>query len=133
MKLPINYSLTNQVCVSILRRGSKWLLYSNASQMVKTCSCPRGLRGFLYVQMSSFLIRLLGSRIIKKSKTQLNNKLRNRLSKLATVVEGDPKAPFSVAATHMCRGGRYSFFSIAPLYPWYLPWVLSKEVSSNIF
>ena len=38
--------------------------------------------------------------------------------KLATVVEGDPKAPFSIAAASRCRGGRYSFLWIAPLYPW---------------
>ena len=37
-----------------------------------------------------------------------------------TVVEGDPKAPFSVATTPRCRGGRYSFPLIAPLYPWYI-------------
>ena len=29
-----------------------------------------------------------------------------RISKLATVVEGDPKAPFSIATTRKCRGGR---------------------------
>ena len=29
--------------------------------------------------------------------------------KLATIVEGNPKAPFSIATTPMCRGGRYSF------------------------
>ena len=29
--------------------------------------------------------------------------------KLATVVEGDPKAPFSIATTPWCMGGRYSF------------------------
>ena len=29
--------------------------------------------------------------------------------KLATIVKGNPKAPFSVATTPMCRGGRYSF------------------------
>ena len=28
---------------------------------------------------------------------------------LATIVEGDPKAPFSIATTPRCRGGRYSF------------------------
>ena len=28
--------------------------------------------------------------------------------KLATIVEGNPKAPFSIATTPMCRGGRYS-------------------------
>ena len=26
--------------------------------------------------------------------------------KLATIVEGNPKAPFSIATTPMCRGGR---------------------------
>ena len=30
-------------------------------------------------------------------------------NKLATIVEGNPKAPFSIATTPMCRGGRYSF------------------------
>ena len=39
------------------------------------------------------------------------------LRKLATIVEGDPKAPFSIATTPMSRGGRYCFPWIAPLYP----------------
>ena len=52
-----------------------------------------------------------------------------------TIVEGDPKAPFSIATTPRCRGGRYSFPWIAPLYPWSLPYnaVLSKVASSTIF
>ena len=37
--------------------------------------------------------------------------------KLATVVEGNPKAPFSVATTPRCWGGRYSFPWIVLLYP----------------
>ena len=36
---------------------------------------------------------------------------------MATVVEGDPKAPFSIATTPRCRRERYSFPWIAPLYP----------------
>ena len=36
--------------------------------------------------------------------------------KLATVVEGDPKAPLSIATTPRCRGGSYSFPRISPLY-----------------
>ena len=28
---------------------------------------------------------------------------------MATIVEGDPKAPFSIATTPRCRGGRYSY------------------------
>ena len=42
--------------------------------------------------------------------------------KLATVVEGDQKAPFSKATTPRCREGHYSFPWIAPLYPWYVPY-----------
>ena len=37
--------------------------------------------------------------------------------KLATVVESDQGAPFSTATTPRCRGGRYFFPWIAPLYP----------------
>ena len=37
--------------------------------------------------------------------------------KLVTVVECDLKAPFSIATTPRCKGGRYSFPWIAPLYP----------------
>ena len=42
--------------------------------------------------------------------------------KLATKVEGNPKAPFSIASTPRCRGGCYCFPWIAPLYPWYVPY-----------
>ena len=37
--------------------------------------------------------------------------------KLATIVEGDLKAPFSIATTPRCRGGSFSIPWIAPLYP----------------
>ena len=33
------------------------------------------------------------------------------------LVEGDPKAPFSIATTPRCRGGRYSFPWTSPFYP----------------
>ena len=36
---------------------------------------------------------------------------------LATVVESGQNAPFSIATTLQCRGGRYFFLWIAPLYP----------------
>ena len=35
---------------------------------------------------------------------------------MATVIEGDQKSPFLIATTPRCRGGRYSFPWIAPLY-----------------
>ena len=41
---------------------------------------------------------------------------------MVTVVEGDPKAPFSVATTPRCRRRRYSFPCIAPLYLRYVPY-----------
>ena len=43
--------------------------------------------------------------------------------KLATIVEDDQKACFSIATTPRCRGGRYSFPWIAPLYPRYIPYI----------
>ena len=48
---------------------------------------------------------------------------RNKYVKLASVVEGDQKAPFSIATTLRCKGGRYSFPWIAPLYPRYVPYI----------
>ena len=38
--------------------------------------------------------------------------------KWVTVVEGDLKAPFSIAITPSCKGGHYSIPWIAPLYPY---------------
>ena len=35
--------------------------------------------------------------------------------KLVTIVEGDPKAPFSIATTTRCKEGLYSFPWIAQL------------------
>ena len=37
--------------------------------------------------------------------------------KLATLVEGDPKAPFAIVTTLRCRGMHYSIPWIDPLYP----------------
>ena len=42
---------------------------------------------------------------------------------LATVVEGDQKAPFSIATTPRCRVEGYSFSWIAPLYLRYVPYI----------
>ena len=42
--------------------------------------------------------------------------------KLATVVEGDLEAPFSIATTPRCRGGRYFIPWIDSLYPWSVPY-----------
>ena len=42
---------------------------------------------------------------------------------LATIVEGNQKAPFSIATTPRCKRGHYSFPRIAPIYPWYIPYI----------
>ena len=42
--------------------------------------------------------------------------------KLETLVEGYPKAPFSIATTLRWREGHYSIPWIAPPYPWSLPY-----------
>ena len=46
-----------------------------------------------------------------------------KVSKVVDRSRGDQKAPFSIATTPMCKGGRYSFTWIAPLYPWYVPYI----------
>ena len=38
--------------------------------------------------------------------------------KLATIVENDLKAPFSIATTPRCRSGDYSIQCISPRYPY---------------
>ena len=51
-----------------------------------------------------------------------------------TWVEGDSKAPFSIATTPGCRGVRYSFPKIAPLYPSSSPYSAECQAeSSTIF
>ena len=54
---------------------------------------------------------------------------------MATIVEGDQKAPFSIATTPRCKGGHYSFpglFHLPSIRTLYC-WALSKAVSSTIF
>ena len=48
--------------------------------------------------------------IVERTGCRLNRKvIVLKKVKLATIVEDDPKAPFSIATTPKCRGGRYSF------------------------
>ena len=49
---------------------------------------------------------------------------------LATVVEGDQKAPFSIATTLRRRERRYSFPWIGPFYSWYVPYIAEWEARS---
>ena len=54
---------------------------------------------------------------------------------MATVVEGDQKAPFSIATNRGAGEGATSFHGLLcfTLDTYLICWVLSKEVSSNIF
>ena len=70
---------------------------------------------FVYLDMMYLFTWLMNWQNIKKKK-------KKSKSKLATLVKGDPKAPFSIATTSRCKGGRYSIPGIAPLYSWSLPW-----------
>ena len=56
--------------------------------------------------MNSFLIMRQLAPLIRLFETFLKALISK---KLATIVEGNPKAPFSIATTPRCRGGRYSF------------------------
>ena len=70
-------------------------------------------------QLSPILVSNIS--VVKENITRPFDSLGTRLKiskeKLATVVEGYQKAPFSITTTLRCRGGCYSFPWIAPLYP----------------
>ena len=67
---------------------------------------------------------ILVSWVIGEHSTQVHGPSTLEVSKvkLATLVESDPKAPFSIATTPRYRGGRYLFPWIVPLYPRSLPY-----------
>ena len=65
--------------------------------------CPTNLKSVLHLEL-----------FLKKPRVYI--------VKLSTLVEGDPKAPFSIATTPRYKGGCYTFLWIAPLYPWSLPY-----------
>ena len=51
-------------------------------------------------------------------------KMNKSKVKLPNIVEGNQKAPFSIATTPRCKGGHYFFLWIAPLYSWYIPYIV---------
>ena len=54
--------------------------------------------------------------------------------KLVTIVEGNPKAPFSIGTTLRCRRGHNPFFFwISPLYPMYLIMLSVKQGGIKYF
>ena len=74
-------------------------------------------------QSPAFLIYFLESVAMKKLRcVKFTNSYDEKKVKLATVIDGDPKAPFLIATTPRYRGGHYSYPWIAPLYPWHVPY-----------
>ena len=78
---------------------------------------------FLIDKYSCQMVNTLPSDIFNSSAISPNFNLQSAkislqqlVVKLATVVEGDPKAPFSIATTPRCWGGCYSFPWSVPLY-----------------
>ena len=75
---------------------------------------------FIYKYQVTFPLGVLNWRLSSAGIVFLIVKVK---VKLATEVEGNQKAPFSIATTPRCREERYSFSWIAPLNPWYVPYI----------
>ena len=56
-----------------------------------------------------FFLTMISTQSRRWTSLKLKHEIFRHISKLATIVEGNPKAPFSIATTPRCRGGRYSF------------------------
>ena len=65
---------------------------------------------------------LIASLETNELKWDLEVAINSTQVKLVTLVEGDPKAPLSIATTLRCRGRHYSIPWIVPLHPWSLPY-----------
>ena len=53
-------------------------------------------------------------------------------SKISNLSWEWPKAPFSIATTPRCRGECYTSHWIAPLYPWYVPFIILSVKQGGI-
>ena len=92
--------------------------------LINHVKAPIGIVGGCLVSLFHGVSTVLGYLVLKPSLYKNNKK------KLVTVVKGGSKAPFSIATTTKCWGGRYS---ILPLILTLLCRVLSKIASSSIF
>ena len=57
----------------------------------------------------TYTVKLSNGLEIALKKENIFNDIALTKVKLVTFVEGDPKAPFSIATTPRCRGGCYTF------------------------
>ena len=85
---------SNKVCVS-----------SNNALTLKICLNPESSSNNFFV-----------------SHTSIDFLQQHKKVKLVTLVEGDPKVPFSIATTPKCSEKRFSISWIVPHYPWSIPY-----------
>ena len=80
-----------------------FLIYS--IKIIIHTHCLWTLTGYIYIYIYIYIIHIIHIYIYILSKyIYIHSKV-----KLATIVEGNPKAAFSIATAPRCRGGRYSF------------------------
>ena len=98
-------------------------IYTRVCVCVCVCVCAK-LVSFTHLETvwDYTMVLLFLTFIVDGNVYKISFLHRNFFFFLANTVEGDPNAPFSIATTPRCQGGRYSFPKIAPLYPWPLPY-----------
>ena len=91
-----------------------WLIHSSAffSCIMLNLGVYTELRTEVFVKS----IRVNCSNSINHDWVQVLSYIKVK-TKLATIVEGNQKAPCSIATIPTCRGGYYSIPWIVPLYP----------------
>ena len=77
---------------------------------------------YIYFRLFSPVTQLVMDKMVGQTKLSFLDGQLEKV-KLATVVKGNQKAPFLIDTTLRCRGRHYSFPWIAPLYPWYVPYI----------
>ena len=81
----------------------------------------------MYKFLNSYFFKL-GEKFAEKQKLRSlfsvgKDNISQSINNLATAVEGNLKASFSIATTPRWRERRYSVPLIALLYPWYVPYI----------
>ena len=99
-----SYSFKNEITSKLLTHKSHVYIYLNECK-----------------QITDITLLLLRSNTWRH--LTVRKQMISLVKKLVTLVEGDPKTPFSIATTPRCRGGCYFIPWIVSLYPWSLPYL----------
>ena len=76
--------------------------------MLKICKISHE-KTWMWLRKGNLMRKTEPLMIAVKINALKTNHIKARIHKLATLVEGDQKAAYSIATTPRCRGGRYSF------------------------